>query len=52
MRFSETAEKEFLNHYTGYGWYKGHFDREDIALSETEKANLRLLREIQSLIEK
>ena len=52
VRFSETAEKEFLNHYTGYGWYEGHFDREDIALSETEKANLRLLREIQSLIEK
>ena len=50
--FDEQTEREFLEHYSSYGWYlESNVDR-SIDMTETERANTRLLREIQSLIEK
>lgn len=52
VRFDRSGEGEFQRHYTGYGWYTGLYAESEVTLSEAEKANVRLLREIQSLIEK
>ena len=49
--FDQKTELEFYNHYRSYSWYSSGVDRSD-EMTETERANMRLLREIQSLIEK
>lgn len=52
VRFDESTEREFYRHFTAYNWYEGVYAESEVTLSEAEKANVRLLREIQSLIEK
>lgn len=51
MAFSETAEAEFYNHFNQYSWYEARDPDWEARMSETEKQNIRLLREIQSLVE-
>lgn len=49
--FDETTEKEFYDFYHRYAWYHGGSASVDDLLTEEEKSNVRLLREIQSLLE-
>lgn len=50
--FDEQTEREFKEHYSSYAWYLESTVDRSIDMTETERANTRLLREIQSLIEK
>ena len=50
--FDEKSEREFYEHYTQYGWYHELTPDRTGDMTETERANIRLLREIQSLVEK
>lgn len=52
VRFNVSTEGEFSRHFNAYGWYEGLYEEGEVTLSEAEQANVRLLREIQSLIEK
>lgn len=52
VRFNKSTEGEFYRHFTAYNWYEEQYGESEITLSEAEQANIRLLREIQSLIEK
>lgn len=52
VRFNKSTEGEFYRHYTAYNWYAGRYEEGEVTLSENEQTNVRLLREIQSLIEK
>ncbi len=50
--FDQKTEREFYEHYNRYAWYEER--RPDLSglMTEAERSNIRLLREIQSLIEK
>lgn len=50
--FDEQTEREFREHYSSYEWYRESSVDRSIDMTETERANIRLLRDIQSLIEK
>ncbi|MBQ6235117.1 MAG: hypothetical protein IJK54_04305 [Clostridia bacterium] len=50
--FDEKTEREFLEHYSSYDWYEPRVPDLLRLMTETERSNIRLLREIQSLIEK
>ena len=50
--FDQNTEKEFYEHYRGYAWYRDAKSDRTADITDTEWANIRLLREIQSLIEK
>ena len=51
LTFDADTEKEFYDFYHRYAWYRGSgTDVEDL-LTDNEKQNVRLLREIQSLLE-
>lgn len=50
--FDQNTEKEFYEHYRGYAWYRSAGIDRTADITDTEWANIRLLREIQSLIEK
>ena len=50
--FDPRSEREFLTHYSAYDWYETRDPDLLSMMSETERSNIRLLREIQSLIEK
>ena len=50
--FDPKTEREFLEHYQSYDWYEAKEPDLSGLMTETEKNNIRLLREIQSLIEK
>lgn len=49
--FDERTEHEFLEHYSSYDWYEGREDDLSELMSDMERANIALLREIQDLIE-
>lgn len=51
MPFSENTEAEFFNHFGQYSWYEVKEPSWEDRMTETEKANIKLLREIQSLVE-
>lgn len=50
--FDERTEREFYEHYTSYPWYRELTPDRTADMTEAELANIRLLREIQSLVEK
>ena len=50
--FDQKSEREFFEHYNAYNWYEVRDPDLSALMSETEWQNIRLLREIQSLIEK
>ncbi len=50
--FDPKTEREFDAHYRAYPWYAPREPDLEELMTETEKQNIRLLREIQSLIEK
>ncbi len=50
--FDPKTEREFLAHYSAYPWYEAREPDLSDLMTETERQNIRLLREIQSLIEK
>ena len=50
--FDEHSEREFGEHYAQYPWYHVLTPDRTADMTETERSNMRLLREIQSLIEK
>ena len=50
--FDQKSEREFYEHYRSFSWYHEMSPDLSSRMSETERANMRLLREIQSLIEK
>ena len=50
--FDSKTEREFRTHYEAYKWYKPREPDLTDLMTETEQQNIRLLREIQSLIEK
>ena len=50
--FDPKSEREFYEHYTQYGWYHELTPDRTPDMTEAEYANIRLLREIQSLVEK
>ena len=50
--FDEQTEREFHEHYSSYEWYRESSVDRSIDMTETERTNIRLLRDIQSLIEK
>ena len=50
--FDPKTEREFYEHYHSFPWYREMSPDLSSRMSETERANIRLLREIQSLIEK
>ena len=50
--FDQNTEKEFYDYYRGFAWYRNAAGERSMDITETEWSNIRLLREIQSLIEK
>ncbi len=50
--FDPKTEREFYDHFNGYAWYEERNPDLSRLMTETERNNIRLLREIQSLIEK
>jgi hypothetical protein len=50
--FDPKTEREFFEHYSAYDWYEERVPDLLGRMTETERSNIRLLREIQSLIEK
>lgn len=52
VAFDVKTEREFLEHYSAYDWYEERVPDLLGRMTETERSNMRLLREIQSLIEK
>jgi len=50
--FDPKTEREFDTHYSSYDWYEPRVPDLLGLMTETERNNIRLLREIQSLIEK
>ena len=50
--FDPKTEREFYEHYRSYAWYEPKVPDLSGLMTETERNNIRLLREIQSLIEK
>ena len=50
--FDPQTEHEFYEHYRAYPWYHELSPDRTVDMTETERANMRLLREIQSLVEK
>ena len=50
--FDPKTEREFNTHYQSYAWYEAREPDLSYLMTETERQNIRLLREIQSLIEK
>ena len=50
--FDPRSEREFAEHYGRYPWFLASDDDRSIDMTETDRANIRLLREIQSLVEK
>ena len=50
--FDPKSEREFFEHYNAYTWYEVREPDLSALMTETEWQNIRLLREIQSLIEK
>ena len=50
--FDPKTEREFNTHYQSYAWYEAREPDLSYLMTETEQQNIRLLREIQSLIEK
>ena len=50
--FDPKTEREFYEHYNAYDWYEPRVPDLLGLMTETERSNIRLLREIQSLIEK
>lgn len=52
MGFDPRTEREFDEHYHAYDWYEVREPDLSGRMTETERSNIRLLREIQSLIEK
>ncbi|MBR2644399.1 MAG: hypothetical protein IKD54_03830 [Clostridia bacterium] len=50
--FDPKTEREFDAHYKSYKWYQAREPDLSGLMTETERQNIRLLREIQSLIEK
>ena len=50
--FDPKTEREFCEHYGAYDWYEPRVPDLQGLMTETERSNIRLLREIQSLIEK
>ncbi len=50
--FDPKTEREFDEHYHAYDWYEVRDPDLSGRMTETERGNIRLLREIQSLIEK
>ena len=50
--FDPKTEREFNEHYRAYAWYEPRTPDLSGLMTEAEKSNIRLLREIQSLIEK
>lgn len=51
LQFDPTAEREFAAYYAGFDWYEALHENVDALLTDAEKANVSLLREIQTLIE-
>lgn len=49
--FSENTEREFLTHYSAYPWYEGRITEAESTMTAGELSNIRLIREIQSLLE-
>ena len=52
VAFDPKTEREFNEHYRAYDWYEPRDPDWESRMTETERQNIRLLREIQSLIEK
>lgn len=52
VAFDPKTEREFNEHYRSYDWYEPKDPDLSGRMTETERNNIRLLREIQSLIEK
>ena len=52
VKFDPKSEREFYEHYNSFGWYEAREPDSFGLMTETEQQNIRLLREIQSLIEK
>ena len=52
VAFDPKTEREFMDHYCAYDWYEVRVPDLLGRMTETERSNMRLLREIQSLIEK
>lgn len=50
--FDQSSEREFYDHYRAYPWYHELSPDRTVDMTEAERANMRLLREIQSLVEK
>ena len=50
--FDPKTEREFFEHYSAYDWYEERVPDLLGRMTEAERSNIRLLREIQSLIEK
>ena len=50
--FDQNTEKEFYEYYRQFAWYRSGVSDRTSDMTETEWSNIRLLREIQSLIEK
>lgn len=50
--FDPRSEREFDEHYRAYPWYVPLSPDRTVDITEAEWANIRLLREIQSLVEK
>ncbi len=50
--FDQNTEKEFYDYYRQFAWYRNGVSDRTADMTETEWSNIRLLREIQSLIEK
>ena len=52
VRFDQKTEREFYEHFHAYDWYEEREPDLSALMTETERQNIRLLREIQSLVEK
>ena len=52
VAFDPKTEREFNEHFRSYSWYAPRDPDLSRLMTEAEKSNIRLLREIQSLIEK
>ncbi len=52
VAFDPKTEREFDVHFNAYDWYEPREPDLSARMTETERSNIRLLREIQSLIEK
>lgn len=52
IAFDPKTEREFNEHYQSYDWYEVREPDLSRLMTDAERSNIRLLREIQSLIEK